>query len=202
MRATYCYANGFKSRTAGGPATPAAILSRQRRYRHAPCRDFPCLMRLWPGSPTATARPGRACCRASSGSAVRLIEASAPLRERASAGISDPHAGDVDHPPTSVHVLGLLVASPVRTNSGMSFGLKPYASSTASLPPISTAGEQFEGAAMVGLRHPQTVAAQPECRQALLSPLPPEPPLPLPMPDRLFTLIKNRDQLGTAAPLF
>jgi hypothetical protein len=33
MRATYCYANGFKSRTAGGPATPAAILSRQRRYR-------------------------------------------------------------------------------------------------------------------------------------------------------------------------
>jgi hypothetical protein len=107
MRATYCYANGFKSRTAGGPATPAAILSRHRRYRHAPCRDFPCLMRLWPGSPTATARPGRACCRASSGSAVRLIEASAPLRERASAGISDPYAGDVDHPPTSVHVLGL-----------------------------------------------------------------------------------------------
>jgi len=38
---------------------------------------------------------------------VRLIEASAPLRERASAGISDPYAGDVDHPPTSVHVLGL-----------------------------------------------------------------------------------------------
>jgi hypothetical protein len=26
---------------------------------------------------------------------------------------------------------------------------------------------------MVGLRHPQTVAAQPDCRQALLSPLPP-----------------------------
>jgi hypothetical protein len=91
MHATYCYANGLKSRTAGGPATPAAILSRHRRYRHAPCRDFPCLMRLWPGSPTATARPGRACCRASSGSAVRLIEASAPLRERASAGISDPY---------------------------------------------------------------------------------------------------------------
>src|ERR1700732_4780349 len=90
MRATYCYANGFKSRTAGGPATPAAILSRHRRYRHAPCRDFPCLTRLWPGSPTATARPGRTCCRASSGSAVRLIEASAPLRERAAAGISDP----------------------------------------------------------------------------------------------------------------
>jgi hypothetical protein len=63
MRATYRYANGFKSRTAGGPATPAAILSRHRRYRHAPCRDFPCLMRLWPGSPTAAARPGRACCR-------------------------------------------------------------------------------------------------------------------------------------------
>src|ERR1700732_4716749 len=90
MRATYCYATGSKSRTAGGPATPAAILSRHRRYRHAPCRDFPCLMRLWSGSPTATARPGRACCRVSSGSAVRLIEASAPLRERASAGISDP----------------------------------------------------------------------------------------------------------------
>jgi hypothetical protein len=38
---------------------------------------------------------------------VRLIEASAPLRERASAGISDPYAGDVDHAPTSVHVLSL-----------------------------------------------------------------------------------------------
>jgi hypothetical protein len=41
---------------------------------------------------------------------VRLIEASAPLRERASAGISDPYAGDVDHPPTFDLVINLKTA--------------------------------------------------------------------------------------------
>jgi len=92
---------------------------------------------------------------------VRLIEASAPLRERASAGISDPYAGDVDHPPTSVHVLSLRGREPGADQFGDELRPKAVRQQHSLAAPISTAGEQFEGAAMVGLRHPQLGTAAP-----------------------------------------
>jgi hypothetical protein len=49
---------------------------------------------------------------------------------------------------------------------------------------------------MVGLRHPQTVAAQPDCRQALLSPLPPEPPLSLLTPRQLVHAYQESRPVG------